>query len=132
MGIQQWVVHNCDISGLANREAQDQVTRLQHTFSEQLDESFLNGTWKELQGESSGYWAQQQREIYHLQKVENALNGAERRVASLQKLVDREILSESDQCIVQCVINQAGTFIDYVYNTIFSDAWSPGIPPPFP
>ncbi len=132
VGIQQWVVHNCDISGLANREAQDQVTRLQHTFSEQLDESSLNGTWKELQGESSGYWAKQQREIYHLQKVENALNGAERRVASLQKLVDRGILSESDQCIVQCVINQAGTFIDYVYNTIFSDAWSPGIPPSFP
>jgi len=132
VGSGEWVVHNCDISGLVNQEARDQVTKLQHAFSEQLDEETLGGASKDSKGLISGFWEEQQRSIDHLTKVQQALNGAERRVGILQNLLNKEVLSETDRCIVQCVINQAKSFIDYAYNTVLSDEWDPGVPPSFP
>ena len=131
VGVGQWVVHNCDPSSLVNGDAGRIAQRLENAFNDHLTPSDLEGAWRDLHGNpvprpGGGFYN-------HIGEVEDAIQSGKNAIRALKRLMDSGVLSEADQCTVQCLIGKTSRTLDYVDKVIHRDSWHNGAAiPPFP
>ena len=134
VGDGQFVVHNtglCDPSQIENPEARKAAQSVTNAFNDHLTDSDLSGAWRDAHGDpvpkpGGGFYD-------HAGEVENALQSGRKATTTFRRLLESGTLSESDQCIVQCMLSRTSTTMDYVENVISRDQWFPGTTvQPFP
>jgi len=124
VGVGEWVVHNCNPDLIQNQQARNAAQRTINSFIDHLTPDDLSGAWRDIHGNpvprgSGGFYD-------HLREVTNTLSSGRNALDTFDRLLEQGILSEDDQCIVQCLYSRISRTMDYVENIINRDVWTPG------
>jgi hypothetical protein len=124
VGVEQWVVHNCNPDLITNPQARNAARSTFNAFADHLTPSDLEGAWRDEHGMPvpngrGGFFD-------HAGEVNDALQSGRNTLQVFRELLDRGVLSESDRCIVQCLYSRISQTLDYVDDIIHRDVWTPG------
>jgi hypothetical protein len=132
VGAGEWVVHNCDPNQLVNQTARNYAQRMFNAFRDHLTPSDLEGAWRDLHGNPVPNPNIPGTFYDHYNEVQDALQSGKNAIVRFTDLLEGGTLSDTDSCIIQCLISRASKTIDYTEKIISRDQWFPGTKIPFP
>jgi hypothetical protein len=124
VGLDQWVVHNCNPEDLVNSQARSAALKTRNAFIDHLNPLDLQGAWNDAQGNPipkgpNAFWD-------HEAEVNTAFRSGRNTLALFRVLLEQGGLSEEDQCIVQCLFGRISRTMDYAENIINRPTWTQG------
>ena len=126
VGAGEWVVHNCDPSLIENTQARRAAQATTNAFAEHATLGDLSGAWGDYHGQPIEKNDAPGEYFDHAQEVQTALRSGKNTLATFSRLLDQGVLSESDQCIVQCLYGRISKTMDYIDNIIHRNTWTEG------